>query len=91
MTREVIRFTLVIGAALVPASLHAQCAPALQGLITDRKYDAARDELQARLKRVPNDDGAMHCMGRLLLEQGESGDGAHGLAKAVKIRFPSGW
>ena len=85
MTREVIHFILVSGAALVPVSLHAQCAPAVQRLITDRKYDAARDELLARLKRAPNDNGAMHCMGRLLLEQGESGDAVDWFEKAVKI------
>ena len=85
MTRVVSHIILVIGAALVPVSLHAQCAPAVQRLITDRKYDAARDELLARLKRAPNDNGAMHCMGRLLLEQGESGDAVDWFEKAVKI------
>lgn len=85
MIRGVFRVILIIGAALVPVSLQAQCAPAVQRLITDRKYDAARDELQARLKRAPSDDGALHCMGRLLLERGESGDAVEWFEKAVKI------
>jgi len=89
MTRRISQILLVIGASLVPVALHAQCVPAVQRLITDRKYDDARADLQAQLKRAPNDDAAMHCMGRVLLEQGESGDAVGWLEKAVKINGKS--
>jgi len=71
--------------ALIPGIARAQCTPAQQRSITDRRYAEARAELQAQLKRAPNDDAAMDCMGRLLLEEGESGDAVDWLEKAVKI------
>jgi cytochrome c-type biogenesis protein CcmH/NrfG len=80
----------IIGVSFGAATLHAQCAPPVQRLITDRQYDEARAELQTQLRRVPNDDAAMECMGRLRLEQGESGDAVAWLEKAVAINGQSG-
>jgi Tfp pilus assembly protein PilF len=89
MTRSAFPILLFIGASFVPAALHAQCAPSVQQLITDRKYDGARSELQSQLERAPHDDAAMHCMGRLLLEQGKPGDAVDWLEKAAKINGKS--
>lgn len=86
MTRSLATIVLFVGAAcLSTVPVHAQCRPAVQQLITDRKYDGARAELQAQLKRAANDDAAMDCMGRLLLEQGQSGEAVDWLEKAVTI------
>lgn len=86
MTRNgVAQILFVLGVSLAGATARAQCASAAQRLITDRKYDAARAQLEAQIKRVPNDDAAMHCMGRLLLEQGKSGDAVDWLDKAVNV------
>lgn len=71
--------------AAAAAALHAQCTPAVQRLIADLKYDDARAELQSQLKLVASDDAALHCMGRLLLDQGESGGAVDWFERAVKI------
>jgi tetratricopeptide (TPR) repeat protein len=79
------RILFFIGALLAPIALHAQCNAAVQRLVANRQYNDARVQLEAQIKRAPNDDAAMHCMGRLLLEQDESGDAIDWLEKAVKI------
>jgi tetratricopeptide (TPR) repeat protein len=90
MTRHrIVLILLAVGASLAAATVRAQCVPAVQRLITDRKYEAARTQLQAQITRAPNDDAAMHCMGRLLLEQNESGDAVDWLEKAVAINKKS--
>lgn len=80
---------LVAGASLAAIPLHAQCTSSYQRLISDRKFDAVRAQLDAQIKRAPRDDVAMHCMGRLLLEQNESGDAVDWLDKAVQINGKS--
>jgi tetratricopeptide (TPR) repeat protein len=60
--------TIAAGAAATP--LYAQCAP--------------RAELEARLARTPNDDAAMECLGRALLDAGDSGRAVDWLERAVK-------
>ena len=90
MTRErVLLILLAIGAAAMPPVLDAQCNPSAQRLITNRKYDEARAELEAQLKRAPGDDGAMECIGRLLLDQGESAGAMDWLEKAVALNAKS--
>jgi tetratricopeptide (TPR) repeat protein len=73
-----LRFCIVVvilGATSGAADLRAQCAP--------------RTELEAQLKRAPNDDAAMECLGRVLIEQGASGDAVDWLEKAVKVNGKS--
>jgi tetratricopeptide (TPR) repeat protein len=90
MTRHrIAQILLTIGASLAPVVADAQCVPAVQRLISTHKYDEARTELQAQLTRAPNDDMAMHCMGRLLLDQDESGEAVDWLDKAVKLNDKS--
>ena len=79
----------VIGLSF-PKPAGAQCAPTVQQLITERKFDEARAEVDALLKRSPRDDAAMDCMGRVLLEKGKPGDAAEWLEKATKINPQSG-
>ena len=67
------------------ATVHAQCNPPVQLLITDRNYATAKTQLQAQIARSPNDDAAMHCMGRLLLDQGQSNAAVQWLEKAVTL------
>jgi tetratricopeptide (TPR) repeat protein len=90
MTRHrIVQVVLVVSASLTAPTLRAQCVPAVQRLVTGREYDKARTELEAQLKRAPNNDAAMECMGRLLLEQGESGDAVEWLEKAVNLNGKS--
>jgi tetratricopeptide (TPR) repeat protein len=84
------RIVLFVGAAsLGAANIRAQCTPPIQQLITDHKYDRARAELEAQLARAPNDDAAMECIGRVLIEDGKAGDAVGWLEKAVKINGKS--
>jgi tetratricopeptide (TPR) repeat protein len=86
MTRgRIVLILLAVGAVVIPHALDAQCNPATQRLITNRKYDDARTDLEAQLKRAPGDDAAMECIGRFLLDQGESSDAVDWLEKAVAI------
>jgi tetratricopeptide (TPR) repeat protein len=80
------RVTHLLVTALVPfGALHAQCSPAIVKLLVDQKYDEARAEMQALIKKNPSDDVALHCMGRIYMAQGKSGDAVDWLEKAVKI------
>jgi tetratricopeptide (TPR) repeat protein len=85
MRVRLVLILLAVGAVVIPPGLDAQCNPATQRLIASRKYDDARADLEAQLKRAPGDDTAMECIGRLLLDQGESGDAVDWLEKAVAI------
>ena len=49
MTSRVIQIIPLVGALLVPVAMRAQCAPAVQQLLTKRKYDVARDRKSTRL------------------------------------------
>jgi tetratricopeptide (TPR) repeat protein len=82
--QRIVPILFALGASLTSVPLSAQCVPAVQRLIIDRKHDDARAALGAHLKRAPDDDAAMDCMGRLLLEQGKSGEAVEWLEKAVK-------
>ena len=57
-------------ATLVAADLHAQCSPRVQKLVGDQKYDDARAEVQALIKKNASDDAALHCMGRIYAAKG---------------------
>jgi tetratricopeptide (TPR) repeat protein len=76
MIRHAIGILLfVAGISMDAAPLYAQCAP--------------RPELEARLKRAAADDAAMECLGRLLLEQGQSAGAVDWLEKAVAVNGQS--
>ncbi len=71
------------------ANLRAQCSPAIQKLVNDQKYDDARAETQALIKKNASDDAALHCMGRIYEVQGKSGDAVDWYEKAVKLNDKS--
>jgi Tfp pilus assembly protein PilF len=73
---------LVVAAA---ARGSGQCTPGVQKLVTDQKYDEARAEVQALIKKNAADDAALHCMGRLYLAENKSGDAVDWFEKAVKV------
>jgi predicted Zn-dependent protease len=75
----------VIGSSCLPMTARAQCAPTVQQLLTERKLDEARAQVDAQLKRSPGDDAAMECMGRVLVEKGKPGEGAEWLEKATRV------
>lgn len=78
--------TIVItGMTFLPITVPAQCVPTVQQLLTERKIDEARAQVDAELRQFPGDDAAMECMGRVLLERGKPGEGAEWLEKATKI------
>jgi tetratricopeptide (TPR) repeat protein len=76
---------VITGMTVMPMTAHTQCATTVQQLLTERKLDEARAEVDALLKRSPRDDAAMDCMGRVLLEKREPGEAAEWLEKATKI------
>jgi tetratricopeptide (TPR) repeat protein len=85
MTRHLATTIVLVLSTVLPAGeVHAQCAPPVQRLVTERKFDEARTEIQAQLKRAPNDDAAMDCFGRILTEQGQAGDAVDWLETAIK-------
>src|SRR6476646_6875898 len=70
---------------VLETSAYAQCPPPVQRLIADRRLDEARAAVQADIARAPNDDAALHCLGRVLLERGDAAGAIDALEKAVKI------
>jgi tetratricopeptide (TPR) repeat protein len=84
MSHNAFLMIAVIGLCF-PMTARAQCAPTVQQLIAERKLDEARGQVDAQLKRSPQDDAAMECMGRVLIEKGKPGDAAEWLEKATKV------
>jgi predicted Zn-dependent protease len=81
------RFIPVVAAVLAAAAageLRAQCSAAVQRLIADQKYDEARAETNALIKKNAQDDVALHCMGSIYGAQGKSGDAVDWFERAVK-------
>ena len=90
MTRHrTVHILLLATASLTAPALRAQCVPAVQRLITERKYEAVRAQLQEQITNAPDNDAAMHCLGRLLLEQDESGGAVEWFEKAEAINGTS--
>jgi hypothetical protein len=50
---------LVLGIAL---GAEAQCSSSIQKLAADQKYDEARAEAEALVKKNSSDDAAVHCV-----------------------------
>lgn len=72
-------------ALLVTArAVSAQCSPAVQKLLNDRKYDDARSEAQIALRANASDDVALHCMGYVALAANKPGDAIDWFEKAIK-------
>lgn len=72
-------------AAIVFASLRAgaQCTPAVQKLVSDLKYDEARAQVDALIKKNSADDAAFHCMGRIYVAMDKPGAAADWFEKAI--------
>lgn len=86
------RAVLVMLALLIAVVAHtavAQCSPAIQKLVTDQKYDDARSEAEALVKKNASDDAALHCVGWVLMSQDKSKDAIEWFEKAVKINDKS--
>lgn len=79
----VFRSVLAVVAAASGAPLGAQCSPAVQRLITDRQYEDAKTQVGAILKRNEKDDAALHCMGIITIESGDSKGAIGWFEKAV--------
>jgi tetratricopeptide (TPR) repeat protein len=73
----------VISGCLAAPTLEAQCSAGVQRQINARQFDPAKAQIQALLVKNARDDAAMHCMGRLLLDQSNAGDAVDWLEKAV--------
>jgi tetratricopeptide (TPR) repeat protein len=78
--------SLVFCVALIAglaAAAGAQCNAAIQKLIEDRKYDEARTDMQAVIKKNDKDDVALHCMGRIYAAEDRAGDSQKWFERAV--------
>src|SRR5258708_4018119 len=65
------------------SNVRAQCSSAVQKLVNDQKYDEAKMEVQALLKKNEKDDAALHCMGRIYVAQDKANDAIPWFEKAV--------
>src|SRR5262245_19434906 len=74
---------LLVMVALKDAN--AQCSAATQKLVTDQKYDLARAEAEALVKKNPSDDVALHCVGWVLMGADKSKDAIEWFERAVKV------
>lgn len=80
---------LVIFLLFTARAIGAQCAPDVQRLITDQKYEDAKAQIQSTLKRNERDDAALHCMGIILMNQDKSKDAIPWFEKAVEANDKS--
>jgi tetratricopeptide (TPR) repeat protein len=87
--QRIVQILLVASASFATHTLGAQCAPAVQRMLGDRQFDKARTAIDAQLKRTPNDDAALNCMGRLALDQDSSGVAVERLEKAIALNSKS--
>jgi tetratricopeptide (TPR) repeat protein len=86
------RAVLVVPALLVAVAVPtavAQCSPALQKLVNDQKYDEARADAEALVKKNASDDAALHCVGWVLMSQDKSKEAIEWFEKAVKANDKS--
>jgi len=75
--------------AVAAAPVDAQCNASTQKLINDQKYDEARGEVDALLKKNPSDDAALHCMGMVYVAMDKPADAIDWFEKAVKANDKS--
>jgi tetratricopeptide (TPR) repeat protein len=80
---------ICICASTLASAASGQCTPAIQRLIGDGKAAEARAEMEAVVKRSPNDDAALECLGRVLIALDKAGDAVPVLEKAVKLNDKS--
>jgi tetratricopeptide (TPR) repeat protein len=76
-------------AVLRGAVAAAQCTPPVQQLVTDQRFDAARADVQATLRKNASDDAAMHCMGIIAIAMNNPGDAVDWFEKSVKANDKS--
>jgi Tfp pilus assembly protein PilF len=79
------RFPVLIVCVAIAAPASAQCSSSTGTLITQLKYDEARAEAQALLKKNASDDAAMECMGSVFMAEGKSGSAVDWYEKAIKV------
>jgi len=70
---------------LIASRVLAQCQPAVQRLITDRRFDEARAQMTAAVSRSPNDDAAYECLGRVTDAMGRPREATEFFERAIKI------
>ena len=74
---------IALATIAAPPAAGAQCSPAVQRLITDQRYADAKAEVRALLQRNEKDDVALHCMGTVLIESGDSKGAIQWFEKAI--------
>ena len=79
------RLAVALATLLIAGAADAQCPPSTRRLLTDRRFDAARAEVQTALKANPNDGAALECMGFTYMEEDKSGPAVDWFEKAVKV------
>jgi tetratricopeptide (TPR) repeat protein len=63
----------------------AQCQPAVQRLIADRRFDDAKTQMKAVVAKTPNDDAAIHCLGRISSAMDRHKEALEYYEKAAKV------
>jgi tetratricopeptide (TPR) repeat protein len=63
----------------------AQCAPGVQKLITDRRYDEAKAQMTAVIAKTPADNAAHECLGRISSAMERHREAVAHYEKAIRI------
>jgi tetratricopeptide (TPR) repeat protein len=85
-----LRPTLVVAiVAFVGRTGLAQCTPAVQRLVDERKFDEARGQIQSALSRTPNDDQVIHCLGTLSMAMDRPRSAVSSFEQAIKLNDKS--
>ena len=79
------RFAALAAISLLGTEIRAQCQPAVQKLIADRRFDESKSQVQAVVARNPNDDAAWECMGRISVAMQRQKEAVGYFEKAIKI------
>lgn len=80
MSTKVRVFAIALALSLAGRAVHAQCKPAVQRLVADRRFDEARAQVAA----PSPDDTALECLGRISMAMNRPKEASEFFEKAIK-------